>query len=185
MAHLCEADISLRRSRASERFRLTGLPVRLHALLVVWSSLLFLTGCHQSALPHEALVRRVTDGDTIELSTGELVRYIGVDTPEVRRKQGNRWVADPEPFGKEASAFNRQLVEGRRVRLEYDAQTHDRYGRLLAYVYAGELFVNAELLRQGYAQPLTIPPNVAYAEMFRTVAQEARRANRGLWGVER
>ena len=76
--------------------------MRLHALLVVWSSLLFLTGCHQSALPHEALVRRVTDGDTIELSTGELVRYIGVDTPEVRRKQWNRWVADPEPFGKEA-----------------------------------------------------------------------------------
>ncbi len=126
-------------------------------------------------------MRRVTDGDTIELSTGQLVRYIGIDTPEVRRKQGDQWVRDPEPFGEEASALNRQLVEGKSVRLEYDAQTHDRYGRLLAYVYEGPLFVNAELLRQGYAQPLTIPPNVKYAETFRALSQEARKAGRGLW----
>jgi len=134
------------------------------------------------AQPADATVRRVIDGDTIELADGRLVRYIGVDTPETRRKVDGRWVRDPEPMGEEATAFNRRLVEGKRVRLEYDAQPTDRYGRLLAYVYAGDVFVNAELLRQGYAQPLTIPPNVRHAEAFRVIAQDARDTRRGLWG---
>lgn len=126
------------------------------------------------------------DGDTIELSGGQLVRYIGVDTPEVRRRVGERWVEDPEPFGRAASETNRTLVEGRSVRLEYDVQTHDRFGRVLAYVYVeadagAERMVNEELLRQGMAQLLTIPPNVKYAERFRALAEEARRHQRGLW----
>lgn len=133
------------------------------------------------------------DGDTIELSGGEVVRYLGIDTPEVRRRQGEQWVHDPEPFGEQATEANRRLVERKTVRLEYDVQTRDGYGRLLAYVYApaeeadrsgtGEIFVNEELLRQGVAQPLTIPPNVKRAERFRAVAAEARRAGRGLWGA--
>ena len=121
------------------------------------------------------------DGDTIELKDGRLVRYIGIDTPEVRRKQHGRWVADPEPFGEQATAVNRQLVEGKPVRLEYDVQTHDRYGRLLAYVYVGAMMVNEELVRQGFAQPMAIPTNVRYAQRFRTLAREARQARRGLW----
>jgi len=134
-------------------------------------------------------VRRAIDGDTIQLSDGRLVRYIGIDAPEVRRKIGERWVQDPEPFGRAATEANRQLVEGKTVRLEYDVQTHDRYGRLLAYVYVSsrqregeEIMVNAELVRLGMAQPLTIPPNVKYAEVFRQLAEEAREAGRGLWG---
>lgn len=133
-------------------------------------------------LPEEARVARVIDGDTIELSDGRLVRYIGVDTPEVRRRQGDAWVKDPEPFSQAATKANRRLVAGKTVRLEYDVQTHDSYGRLLAYVYVGEMMVNAELLRLGVAQLLTIPPNVKYAERFRALAQEAREARRGLWG---
>ena len=146
-----------------------------------------------SVLPTEAIVRQVIDGDTIELVDGRRVRYIGIDAPETRRRAGpgdrewragagERWVDDPEPFGKAATAANRQLVGGRRVRLVYDVQTHDRFGRLLAYVVVGEVMVNEELLRRGVVRPLTIPPNVKYAERFRALAEEAREAERGLWG---
>ena len=144
------------------------------------------------SLPTEAEVRRVVDGDTIELRDGRLVRYIGIDAPESRRRarpgdrewragEGARWVADPEPFAEAATEANRHLVAGRRVRLEYDVQTHDRFGRLLAYVYVGDTMVNAQLLREGMAQLLTIPPDVTYAAHFRALAEEAREARRGLW----
>ncbi len=121
------------------------------------------------------------DGDTVELSDGRLARYIGINAPEVRHRVDHHWVRDPEPFADEATEANRRLVEGKVVRLEYDVQTHDRYGRLLAYVYVGAVMVNEELVRLGYAQPMTIPPNVKYAEAFRALADEARRAGRGLW----
>jgi micrococcal nuclease len=121
-------------------------------------------------------VVRVSDGDTIRvrLDSGreERVRYIGVDTPEL---------ASDECFAERAAAFNARLVDGREVRLERDAEERDRYGRLLAYVYAGDRFVNAELLRRGYAQPLTVPPNVRHADDFRAHAADARRARAGLW----
>ena len=127
------------------------------------------------------MVQQVIDGDTVQLGDGQMVRYIGIDAPEVRRHVGGEWVMDPEPFAQAATEANRQLVEGQRVRLEYDAQTHDRYGRLLAYVYVGEQMVNEALVADGYAHVLTIPPNVRYAEQFRLLANEARRARRGLW----
>ena len=137
-------------------------------------------------MPERATVRRVVDGDTVELQDGRLVRYIGIDTPESRRRDARgEWVEDPQPFSRDATEFNRWLVEGRSVRLEYDAQTHDRYYRLLAYVYVesggGEVMANAELLRAGLAQLLTIPPNVKYLERFRALVEEARRQRRGLW----
>ena len=129
----------------------------------------------------ETLVQRVIDGDTIELGDGRLVRYIGVDAPEARRKVGERWIVDPDPFSRAPTEANRQLVEGKADRLEYDVQTHDRYGRWLAYVYVGERMVNEELLVSGYAQVMTIPPNVRYAQRFRAAAKAARSARRGLW----
>ena len=148
--------------------------------LLTWCAVLVLASCG-AALPHEPTVRRIIDGDTVELTDGRLLRYIGVDTPEVRRKVGDEWVLDPEPMAQEAAAFNRALVEGKRIRCVYDVQTHDRFGRLLAYVYVGETMVNAELVRAGFAQPMTIPPNVAHAEEFRALFTEARDARRGLW----
>ena len=142
----------------------------------------FLGACGStSALPHEATVQRAIDGDTIQLIDGQLVRYIGIDAPEIRRREGERWVDDPQPFGPEAAQENRRLVEGQRVRLEYDVETHDRYGRLLAYVYLGDQMINATLLGEGYATTLTIPPDIRYAERFRTLAAQARRDGRGLW----
>lgn len=126
-------------------------------------------------------MRRVIDGDTVELADGRLVRYIGIDTPESRRVKDGRWIEDPEPFAAEATEANQRLVQGRRVRLEYDLERLDRHGRTLAYVFVGEVFVNDALVRGGFAQPLTIPPNVKHAAAFQAAAAEARREGRGLW----
>jgi micrococcal nuclease len=128
-----------------------------------------------------ATVQRVVDGDTIVVRTGgrmERVRYIGMDTPE-SVKPGT----PVQCYAKAASAENKQLVQGRRVKLVSDAEARDRYGRLLAYVYRERdgLFVNGELVRRGYARPLTVPPNVAHAAELRRLATAARRAGRGLW----
>jgi micrococcal nuclease len=127
-----------------------------------------------------ARVERVVDGDTIVLAGGDRVRYIGVDTPE-SVKPGT----PVQCYAKAASRFNARLVAGERVRLRYDAERQDRYGRTLAYVYRERdgLFVNAELVRRGFATTLTIPPNVAHADDFRRLARGARRAGRGLWSA--
>ena len=131
-------------------------------------------------------VVRTVDGDTVwvRLSSGsgiEKVRYIGIDTPEVHHPTRGE-----EPGGRAATEINRGLVGDRPVRLEPDVQLRDRYGRLLAYVWVKradgvEVMVNAELVRLGYAQVMTIPPNVRHAEMFRKLAAEARENHRGLW----
>lgn len=132
----------------------------------------------------EGVVTRVVDGDTIKVRLGggeETVRYIGVDTPE-SVKPG----VAIQCFAKAASHFNEDLVEGKRVELSFDRERRDRYGRLLAYVrLAGppHTFVNAELVRRGYARTLTIPPNTSYAERLNRLAGEARDGARGLWGA--
>jgi micrococcal nuclease len=130
-----------------------------------------------------ARVIRVIEGDTIEVDLGrrqrEKVRYLGINTPETSHpRQG------VEPFGPEAKEANRRLVEGQMVRLEFDVQARDRFGRLLAYVYVGNLMVNAELVRQGYAQAATYPPNMRYQELFLRLQREAQEAKRGLWGKD-
>ena len=132
-----------------------------------------------SATALEGLVVRVVDGDTIHVRIGdrtEKVRYIGVNTPETHHP--TRGV---EAGGREAHEINRQLVTGRRVRLELDVQERDRYGRLLAYVWVGDVMVNAELVTRGYAQVMTVPPNVRYQSLFLAREREARESGRGLW----
>lgn len=128
----------------------------------------------------EGRVVDVVDGDTITVALGdrvETVRYIGIDAPELATR-GRGAV----PGGREAANANAALVARRTVRLELDTQERDVHGRLQAYVYAGERLVNAELLQQGYARLMTVPPNVRYAERFVKLEQEARDARRGLWG---
>jgi len=127
----------------------------------------------------EGTVVRVVDGDTIYVQLAdrvEKIRYIGVDAPELHHP-----LKGEEPGGREAAAVNRRLVAGRHVRLELDVRTRDRYGRLLAYVWVGDTMINAELVRRGYAQVMTVPPNVKYQEMFVTLQRQARDAHRGLW----
>jgi micrococcal nuclease len=131
--------------------------------------------------PLEGTVVKVVDGDTVHVQLAdrvEKVRYIGVNTPEVHHPTKGE-----EPGGREAAAVNRTLVEGRRVRLELDVQARDRYGRLLAYVWVGDTMVNAELVRRGYAQVMTVPPNVRHQRLFLTLQRDARGAGRGLWAA--
>ena len=125
-------------------------------------------------------VSRVVDGDTIEVSPAidgvADIRLIGVDTPET--------YGGTEPFGEQASAFTKETLSGQRVALEFDVERVDSYGRVLAYVWLpdGTMF-NTVLVRQGYAQVATFPPNVRYTDRFLTAQREAREANRGLWGL--
>ena len=127
----------------------------------------------------EGTVIRVVDGDTINVQLAdrvEKIRYIGVNAPEIHHP-----IKGEEPGGRAAAQVNRGLVIGRRVRLELDVQPRDRYGRLLAYVWVGDTMVNAELVRLGYAQVMTVPPNVRYQDLFLKLQREARDASRGLW----
>ena len=127
-------------------------------------------------------VVRVIDGDTIQIccvfGDREKVRYIGVDTPETHHP-----MKGIEPFGKEAAEANRKLVDGKTVRLEFDVQQLDKFGRTLAYVYLEDgTCVNACLVEHGYAQVMTVRPNVKHQELFLKLQREAREERRGLWG---
>jgi len=180
------------------------------AALVVLSALLAGCGTHdpgasESRLPavpgdeaapsagglREARVTGVVDGDTLDvvLENGrrERVRLIGVDTPETSG-------GAPQPFGPEAAAFTEKSLTGRQVWLQTDVGERDRYNRLLAYIWlsvpdTGDVaevrakMFNARLLAEGYAQVLTVPPNVRYADLFVQLQTEAREAKRGLWGL--
>ncbi|MGN6257181.1 MAG: thermonuclease family protein [Solirubrobacterales bacterium] len=128
-----------------------------------------------------AYVLRAVDGDTIEVRLDgrrEDVRYIGIDTPETV-KPGT----PVQCFGPRAHRFNARLVTHRRVRLVFGVERRDVYGRLLAYVYLGRRFVNAELARRGFARTLTIPPNDRFARRFKRLQMGAAQAGRGLWGA--
>lgn len=122
-------------------------------------------------------VTRVVDGDTIQLESGQKLRYIGIDTPETVHP-----TKEDGCFGKEASDFNKQLIEGKEVRLEKDVSETDRYGRLLRYVYLDDIFVNEYLVKEGYAVSSSYPPNVKYQEKLDEAERFARENGNGLWG---
>lgn len=129
----------------------------------------------------EGEVSWVIDGDTVRVKIGdrtEPVRYIGINAPEVSNP--------PQPWeyaGREARDVNALLVARKKVRLELDAHDRDAYGRLLAYVYVGDMLVNAEMIRRGYANALTVPPNVKHEALFARLEREARQGKQGLWQV--
>ena len=127
-------------------------------------------------------VTKIVDGDTFWVDDGSKkgikVRLIGVDSPETRRT-GRKEIGY---FGQEAKKFVTGLLSGRMVKLVFDVGKYDQYKRTLAYVYLEDgTFLNAELVKQGYAMVMTVPPNVKHAEMFLHLQQEAREKNRGLW----
>ncbi len=125
-----------------------------------------------------AVVKSVVDGDTIKLTDGRTLRYIGVDTPETvdpRREVGC--------YGREASNYNKLLTTGKTVYLERDVSDTDRYGRLLRYVYlqSGEM-VNEMLVREGYALASAYPPDIAHQETLEDLERQAREKKINLWG---
>lgn len=125
------------------------------------------------ALADPARLLAAIDGDSLRVELGgkiEEVRLIGIDAPEGRQR-----------FGDQARSHVLRLCIDRELRLEYDAERRDRYGRLLAYVHAGDVMVNEEMIRAGLALPLPVKPNTAHAKRFRRAEAEARAARRGFW----
>lgn len=126
--------------------------------------------------PRKGVVAQVLDGDTIVLTTGEHIRYLLVDTPEIHEPIGC--------FGDEAAEYNRTIVEGKEVTLTYDVECTDRYDRLLAYVEVGGRSVNEQLLTQGFACVLHIPPNGDdHLDEYRRLEEQAQVGQVGLWGA--
>jgi len=125
-----------------------------------------------------ATVQRVIDGDTIELSTGEVVRYIGIDTPETKHS-----TKPIECFGEKASQRNKELVEGKQVQLEKDVSETDRYGRLLRYIWLNGRLINEQLVAEGYAFASAYLPDSKYQTVFQDAERQAREDNEGLWAA--
>lgn len=118
----------------------------------------------------KAKVTAVIDGDTIEIEGGERVRYIGIDTPET-----------DECYGSEATEANRELVEEKEVILIRDVEDRDKYGRLLRYVIADGRFINAELVRLGYAYPQSYGESLMFQQVLTLFGRYARQEGKGLW----
>lgn len=157
--------------------RLTRKKIIYFVFAIIFASWqLFFNHATNAPTPNQAVVKRIVDGDTIELATGEKVRYIGINAPELH---------DPrkpiECFGQAASDENKRLVEGKTITMEKDVSEVDKYKRLLRYVYVDDVFVNDYLVRQGFAQVSSFPPDVKYIPQFLEAQKEARDNNRGLW----
>lgn len=128
-------------------------------------------------------VTRVVDGDTIIIDyngTEERIRMIGIDTPESVHPNAEK----NTEFGEVASNFTKENLENKYVKLEFDVQERDKYGRLLAYVYLDDVMYNKTLLAEGYAKLATYPPNVKYVDDFKQIQEEAQNNKKGLWGLE-
>ncbi len=138
--------------------------------------LLLVTIISTPGFAREYTVSKVIDGDSIVLDTGEQVRYLGIDAPEMGKQAGG-----PQFYAREALAFNKQMVLLKKVRLEFDEEKHDAYGRLLAYVFVKNLFVNGEMVKRGYARAMIKPPNVKYKDLLVKYQNEAMSKEIGLW----
>ena len=142
------------------------------------------TRSSQGGLEANAIVDYVIDGDTIDVlidGSEERIRLIGIDTPETKKRD-----SPIDCFGPEATTFTESLLPvGTPVRIERDIVNRDDYGRLLGYVYRADdgIFINYEIMRQGYAQPLSIGPNDLYAEIFADAARAAEADDAGLWAA--
>lgn len=125
-----------------------------------------------------AAISRVVDGDTVKLSDGRTVRYIGIDTPETKHP------TKPDGcFGAAASQRNTELVLNQVVQLETDVSQTDRYGRLLRYVWLNGRLLNEQLVTEGYALASSYPPDVKYQAQLQAAETTARAANVGLWSA--
>lgn len=156
-----------------------GYPISVFFLLLLIS--LFLEKTYSAQFPYKPVkVSYVIDGDTVILASGEKIRYIGIDAPEI----DGRGIV--EPFGQSAKALNKDLIGKKMVTLEFDTERYDRYGRILAYLFLPDgRFVNGELVRQGMAKTLTIPPNTKYSAYLHYLEKQAKRERLGIWKYNR
>lgn len=170
-----------------------------YKIAVYYFSLFFflcLISCNkdETTTSDTATVIKVIDGDTYKINfngKAESVRLIGIDTPESRanikakkdaRKSGES-VKEITALGKQATQYVKSLIKpGDKIKIEFDVQDRDRYGRILGYVYLENgTFLNEKIIKDGYAQVMTVPPNVKYQDKFLAAQQNARSNNRGLW----
>jgi len=122
-------------------------------------------------------VKWVNDGDTIVLSDGRHVRYIGINAPEIAHEN-----LKAEAFGYAAKKYNQSIVQSKKVRLEFDKEKYDRYGRLLAYIYLSDgTFINKEMIEKGFAYLLPRSPNLKYEKMFLQTQRDAMSTKQGMW----
>lgn len=145
-------------------------------LLIPLLVLLIALPSHGFSKEKEYVVNRVIDGDTMVLENGDTVRYLGIDAPEMGKQKGG-----PEFFAREATKYNKKLVLLKKVRLEFDEERKDVYGRLLAYVFVKNVFVNGELVKLGYARAMVKPPNTRYKAVLLEYQKEAMARDVGLW----
>jgi micrococcal nuclease len=129
----------------------------------------------------EAVISRVVDGDTVKLSSGEKIRFIGVDTPEYEP-----WKNFEEPYGREASEYTKKNLTGKTVELESDVDAYDKYGRRLVYVFLedGTLY-NERLVDEGYAEAKYYAPNGRYRDRLNKAERKARAAKKGVWSLDK
>ncbi len=137
---------------------------------VIWLVFLASTGAASAATHELARVQQVYDGDTVLLEDGRKVRYLGINAPEYQ-----------EPFYLKAKRFNESLVLNREIRLEFDGERADTYGRLLAYVYVGDLLVNARIVREGLAHAFFIGPGRKHDALLLETQEQAKRRRAGIW----
>ena len=147
-------------------------------VIIVFGAYYFFENSEKDPDSQEYKVIDVIDGDTVIIddARNSRIRYLGIDTPEIALQD-----SPGEPLAKEATDFNASMVEGESVVLEFDEEKYDVYGRILAYVYVDDVLVNEELLKEGLATVLIIPPNDKYSEKVYSALGEAKRNKKGLW----
>lgn len=151
---------------------------------------LLIFGCSSltSGRLEQVKIKRVIDGDTVELSDGRMARYIGIDCPESKKKTSSGWVEANQPFAAEAKTVNEELVSKGSIVFEFDACKLDKYNRLLVYCYVvvegRKIFVQSELLKRGLAYLYTFPPNVKYTDILVESLKEAKYHKLGVWSLD-
>ena len=135
--------------------------------IVIITTMFLLSSCQGQ---RSTKVIQVIDGDTVIIENGYHVRYIGIDAPE-----------KGEAYYLESTLLNKKLVEGKSIRLEKDISEKDKYGRILGYVYVDNVFVNAEIVRFGYAHAKAYPPDIKHQWYLETIEAEAKKTKRGIW----
>jgi len=148
-------------------------------LILIFGAYYFFEKTDKAPDSAEFTVLEVIDGDTVIIDDdrNSRVRYLGIDTPEIAIQD-----SPGDPMSEEAKNLNKKLVQGKTVKLEFDEEKYDVYGRILAYVYVDDLLVNKELLRQGLATVLIIEPNDMYSEIMFDSLEEAKNNKKGMWG---